>query len=162
MKTWLRKGIELLGIVFLLPQMFVLCYYFGYFFKGGNPLGLVKATTLYALSISWVSAPFLVLATVLVKVLIGSNVRWFVTFPVCWVAGYVWVAAWNLLVFETFSYGRAALPIVLCSVVSAGYGLARRVYEASLPPPSRSRESRHDADHPESVERQKSDGGEGD
>lgn len=134
MRAWMRNGLELLGIVFLMPQVFALCYHFDFFFKAGNPLGMLKAVALYGLSISWVSAPFLVLASVLVKILVGTRVRWYLTLLVSVGAGYLWVAAWNLLVFATFTYGRATLPIILCGVGSTGYALARKVYEEALPP----------------------------
>ena len=134
MKTWRVVALELLLIILLLPQAFVLLYFFPHFFTGGNQLGLLKALSLYALTISWVSAPVLALLTVLVKVLIGSRARWFVILPLCIAAGYVWVAAWNLLVYDVFAYLKASVPVLLCSVGTAGWAMARTFYLESLVP----------------------------
>ena len=134
MKTWSIAALELLLLILLLPQVFVLCYYFTYFFHGGNQVGLLESLALYALTISWVSAPFLALLILLVKSLIGSRARWYVILPLCLGAGFLWLAAWNLLVFNVFSYARAALPILLCSVTTAGWAMARSVYRESLSP----------------------------
>jgi hypothetical protein len=134
MKAWRMTALELLLIILLLPQAFVFCYFFSYFFIGGNQLGLLKALSSYALTISWVSAPFLALLTLLVKTLIGARVRWYVILPLCVGTGFLWVAAWNLLVYDVFAYGRAAVPIMLCGVATAGWAMARAVYQQSLPP----------------------------
>ena len=137
MKTGLRVVMELLAMTLLVPQVFVLCYYFTYFFEGGNQLGLGRTLAVYALTISWVSAPFLALLYVLVKALIGSRVSGYVTLLLCVGAGYLWLAAWNVLVYNIFSYWRAAFPILLCSLGTAGYALARKLFLESLPPPEK-------------------------
>ncbi len=134
MKTWLRKGLEILAVVLLLPQVFVFLYFFRYYFAGGNVLGLLKNTAVYALTISWVSAPFLVALAVAVKALINAKARWAVTLLLCVATGYGWVAAWNLLVYPMFSYFWSTLPILLCSVGFTGYAAARRIYLESLEP----------------------------
>ena len=136
MKAWRMVVWELALIILLVPQAFVILYYFSFLFAGGNGLGLLRTLFLYALTISWASAPFLALLTVLVRVLVGARVRWFVTLPLCVGAGYLWLAAWNLLVYDAFSYGRAAMPILLCSVGTAGYAQARALYLDSLLPAS--------------------------
>lgn len=134
MKAWRRVALDVLLIILVVPQAFVLCYFFTYFFHGGNQVGLLRSLTLYALTISWVSAPFLAVLTLLVRVLIGARVRWFVMLPLCFGAGCLWVAAWNLLVYDVFSYLRAAVPILLCSVGTAGWAMARTLYLAGLMP----------------------------
>ena len=134
MKALRRVAAEVLLIVLLVPQAFVLCYYFTYFFHGGNPVGLLRSLALYALSISWVSAPVLAVLTLLVKVLIGARVRWFVMLPLCIGAGYLWLAAWNLFVYDVFSYLRATVPVLLCSAGAAGWAMARNLYQESLAP----------------------------
>lgn len=139
-KAGRRTVVELLLISLLVPQAFVFFYYFSFLFKGGNVLGLLETLSLYALTISWVSVPFLVLLTVLVRALVGARVRWFVTLPLCVGAGFLWLAAWNLLVYHVFSYGRAALPIFLCSLGTAGYAQARALYLDNLPPLKPSKE----------------------
>ncbi len=134
MKAWRVAGLEMLLIILLLPQVFVLCYFFGALFEGGRPAGLLKTLSLYALTISWVSAPFLAVLTLLVRTLIGARARWFVMLPLCIAAGYLWLAAWNLLVYDVFAYLRAAAPILLCSAGTAGWAMARSLYLQSLPP----------------------------
>ena len=140
MKAWRMIAWELSLIVLLVPQAFVFTYYFPLLFAGGNVLGLLKTLFLYALTISWVSAPFLALLTLLIRALVGVRVRWFVTLPLCIGAGFLWLAAWNALVYDAFAYGRAALPVLLCSVVTAGYAQARALYLDNLPPLKPARE----------------------
>ena len=135
MKAWRLVAGELVLIILLVPQVFVFLNFFSFLFVGNNWIGLLKTVFLYALTISWVSSPFLVLLTVLVRVLVKSRVRWFVTLPLCVGAGFLWLTAWNLLVYDFFSYGRAVLPILLCSVGTAGYAQARAFYLDNLPPP---------------------------
>jgi len=137
MKAWLRIGGELLLVTVLVPQAFVLCYFSTYFWMGGNPLGLLKSVTLYGLTISWVSAPFLVLLTILIKTLMNTRVRWYATILFCGGAGYLWLTVWNLLVYDMFSYWRAFVPVVLCSLGTAGYALARQLYLNDLRPPEK-------------------------
>lgn len=134
MKTWLRNGLEILAVVLLLPLVFVFLYFFRYLFTGSNSLAFLKTIAVYALTISWVSAPFLVVLAIAVKTLIHAKVRWTVTLLLCVAAGYVWVAAWNLLVYNVFSYFWSALPILLCSIGFAGYAAARMLYLESLQP----------------------------
>ncbi len=134
MKAWRRVGLELLLVTLLVPQAFVFFYNFPNLFHGGSPLGLLKALSLYALSISWVSAPFLAVLTLLVRILIGARVRWYAMLPFCIAAGYLWLTLWNRFVYSDFSYLRAALPILLCSVGAAGWAMARSLYLESLVP----------------------------
>jgi hypothetical protein len=133
MKARLAVAANALTVVLLVPQAFVFFYYFPFLFVGSNPLGLLKAAALYALTVSWVSAPFLLLATALVKGLVQARARWFVTLPLCVAAGYLGLIAWNLLVYAIFDYGRALLPVVLCCLGTAGYAHARAMYLRSLP-----------------------------
>lgn len=134
MKAWLRNGLEILAVILLLPQVFVFLYFFRYFFAGTNSLALLKTIAVYALTISWVSAPFLVVLTIAIKTLIQVRVRWYMTLFFCVAAGYAWVAAWNLLVYHVFSYFWSTLPILLCSIGFAGYAAARMLYQESLKP----------------------------
>ena len=134
MKIWLRNILEVLAIILVLPQVFIVMYYFRYLFLGDNWLGLLKTLSLYALTISWVSAPYLAVVVVAVKKLISVRVSWYVTLLLCVAAGYAWVAAWNVFIFKVFSYFWAALPILLCSIGFAGYAAARVLYLESLEP----------------------------
>ena len=134
MKAWQRISLEVLTVILLVPQVFVYLYYFRLLFTGGNRLGLLKALFLYGATVSWVSAPFLALLALLSHVLLQVRVRWTWTFLFCMAAGYLWVAAWNLFVFDMFSYVWAALPVVLCSAGYAVYAAARALYHESLLP----------------------------
>jgi hypothetical protein len=137
MKVWLRSGLEILAVILVLPQVFIFLYFFRYLFIGSNGLSLLKTLVVSALTISWVSAPFLAVLSIAVKALITIKVRWTVTLLVCVVAGYVWLTAWNVLVFNEFSYGWSALPILLCSLGFSGYTAARMLYLESLEPLTR-------------------------
>jgi len=134
MKTLRTFLLELLLVILLVPQAFILFYYFPFFFKGGNPVGLSKTLAMYALTISWVSAPFLAVVALLVKVLLARQARWFVVLVFCLGVGGLWVAAWNWLVFDIFIYRQAAVPVLLCSLGMAGYVWARNFYQRNLPP----------------------------
>ena len=136
MKTWGRVALELSLVVLLLPQLFVLLYYGGYAFSGSNWSGFFKAISLYALTVSWVSAPFLVILFALVKGLLGARVRWFVALPLCVGVGFFWLWAWNHFVYPAFSWGRAVLPLLVCSLGPTGYAWARAMYLESLILPS--------------------------
>ena len=131
--VWLRSGLELLLVILLVPQVFVLCYFFPLFFHGGHLWGLFRALALYALTISWVSAPFLTVLTLVVRALVTIRVRGYVTLALCVASGYLWLFAWNQLVYAMFAYGRSALPVLLCSLGTAGYALARALYLEGLP-----------------------------
>ena len=134
MKAWCRVGFEIVLVILVVPQAFVFFYFFSLLFHGGSPLLLLKGLSLYALTVSWVSAPLLTVLTLLIRSLIGSHVRWYVTLPLCIGVGYLWLTLWNLFVFNAFSFLRAALPIVLCSVGAAGWAMARALYRESLLP----------------------------
>jgi len=131
--AWLRTGLELFLVTLLVPQVFILCYFFPLFFHGGHLAGLFRSLVVYAITISWVSAPFLISVTLLFRVLITTRVRGYVTFLFCMALGYLWLFAWNQLVYEMFTYGRAAIPVFLCSLGTVGYALARAVYLDGLP-----------------------------
>ncbi len=137
MKAWNRIGLEVLAVIFLAPQIFVILYHFRFLFNGGNILVLLKTLGLCGLTISWVSAPFLALLALLAHALFHAKTRWMLMLLFCVSTGYLWVTAWNLLVFDMFSYARAALPILLCSVSFAGYSAAHAFYQDSLLPPAR-------------------------
>lgn len=134
MRTLRTFLLELLLVVLLVPQAFVLLYYFTFFFKGGNPVGLLKTLAVYALTISWVSSPFLAVVALLIRVFLARRVRWHAVLAFCLCAGWVWVTAWNTLVFDIFAYRQAAVPVLLCSLGMAGYVWARDFYRRNLPP----------------------------
>lgn len=139
MKAWFRGVTETALVILLVPQVFVGCYFFPLFFKGENRLGLLHSLCLYALTISWVSAPFLTALSLLVRVLLRTSINGYVTFLCCVGAGYFWLELWNLFVYDVFTYGRAAVPVLLCSIGTAGYALAKAFYLKGLPPPEKTK-----------------------
>lgn len=134
MKPWRKDLLELLLVVLLVPQIFVFFYYLPFLFTGGTSVSFFKTLLLYALTLSWVSAPFLVVLAVCVKKLFTARVRWYVMLLFNVAAGYLWLTAWNVLVYPVFSYGRAAFPILVCGLGTSGYALARVLYLNSLQP----------------------------
>jgi hypothetical protein len=134
MKAWQKTVLFLLAIVLLVPQVFVFTYFFSMLFTGSNWLGLLRSMALFGLTLSWVALPFLALAAVLFRLMISANARWFVTFPLGIAAAYLGLVAWNLLIFPCFSYGRAALPVLLCCLGTIGVAHIRALCLAYLPP----------------------------
>ncbi len=132
-KRFLLLLVQFLLVLLLLPQLFVISYWFGFFFRGPEPVNLIKTVVVYGFSISRVSAPFIILITVLVRYALKFHVRWFILFPCCLASGYMWLAAWNGFVYPMFSYTRAIVPILLCSVGSTAYALALEIYQRDLP-----------------------------
>lgn len=132
-KRWWRTAGELALVILLVPQVFVLCYYFPLFFKHGRPFDLLRPLALYALTLSWVSAPVLVVLSLAVLAVIKTRVRSWLTFLVCGCGGYLLIFAWNRFVFPTFTYWRSVIPVAVCSLGTAGYALAKAIYRDGLP-----------------------------
>ena len=132
MKSEFRDaGLVLLSIL-LVPQVFVLAYFYPLLITGPDrwPLWLVLADL--GLSISWVSSPFFLLVTVLYRVAVARRMPAAFVFLTVFATGYVGVALWNRLVFDLFGYLRSALPLLLCCSATAGYALARRAFRMGL------------------------------
>jgi len=132
MKAWLSHGIKLLFVVLFLPQLFLALYFFTILFLGQNWFGLWKALFLYGLTISWVSAPFLVLLSVLILACIRSHMNAWLTFAISVLGGFIWLIAWNLCIYPVFTYGRATLPILFCAIGVTGYVQAHAIYAAAF------------------------------
>ncbi len=133
MKKWLLILRDMLLFIFLTPQFFIFSYYFSYLFKGSNKLALIRNLFLFALTISWVSAPLLVAFAFAVKAMLSRRVRWHTLLPLSAAAGFVWLTLWNLTVYKNFSYARSVLPLLTCTTITAGFALARRMYEDTAP-----------------------------
>lgn len=133
MKRIRTFGIHLALVTLLAPQLFVLIYFFPNFFRRFHALGLVRAVLAHALTVSWVSAPLVALLVLAYGRLIQRETRWHLVLGFCVMAGYLWLAAWNLLVYPTYGYGRAGLPILLFGLGMAGVAWARGVYLRDLP-----------------------------
>lgn len=133
MKQSLRTIRDMLLFILLTPQFFVFSYYFSYFFKGANKLTLAKSLLVLALTVSWVSAPLLLALAFAVKAMLARRWRWHTVLPLSAAAGFLWLAFWNLTVHQSFSYTKSLLPLLLCTNITAGFALARRMYEDNAP-----------------------------
>ena len=133
MKKWLCTTRDMLLIILLAPQFFVFSYYFSYLFHGDNKLALASNLFFFALTISWVSAPLLLVLAFAVETMVSRRWRWYTVLPLSAASGFVWLALWNLTVYQTFSYSRAVLPLLVCSTSMAGFALAHRMYEDTTP-----------------------------
>jgi len=93
---------------------------------------MMKELALLGLSASRLSAPFLYLLYLLIRHINRKKARCLVTFLICLVAGYAGVVAWNLVVFENFSYVWGILPVLICSGGTSAY-MALRDKERQMP-----------------------------
>ena len=139
MRKWLEIVAWVAVMSLLMPQLFVMSYFFPLLIKGVDRLSMLREMALLGLVIAWISAPFFFVAVLLYRAMVSLRVRWYVVFPLCVLSGYLLVVAWNLFIFDLFSYGRAALPVLVCCLVSAGYALARDFYFRTLPPPPKAK-----------------------
>ena len=133
MKQSLRTIRDMLLFILLAPQFFVFSYYFGCLFHGANKLALTRNLFFFALTITWISAPLLLALAFAVKAMLARRWRWHTVLPLSAAAGFLWLALWNLTVYNNFSYVRSALPLLLCSTITAGFALASRMYEDTAP-----------------------------
>jgi hypothetical protein len=133
MKRIRRFAVHLVLVTLLVPQLFVLIYFFPNFFRRFHALGLAKAVFVHALTVSWVSAPLVALLVWAYGRLIRRETRWHLVLGFCVMAGYFWLAAWNLLIYPTYDYVRAGLPILLFGLGMAGVAWARGLYLRDLP-----------------------------
>ena len=135
MKTCLKIAAWVTALTLFVPQFFVLSYYFPIVVKGVNRWAMLQELALLGLVISWVSAPIFLVIVLLYRALVSRRVRWYGVIVLCMLSGFGLVAAWNHVVFDLFSYWRAALPVLLCCLATAGYALSREFYFRGLPMP---------------------------
>ena len=117
----------------LVPQVFVLAYFFPLLITGPRRWLFLQTVAELGVSISWVAAPFFVCAAGLYHAMVKRRVPDAVIFSAVLVAGFGGVALWNNLIFDLFGYLRSALPLLLCCTVTIGYMLAVRFYKKGLP-----------------------------
>ena len=139
MKKWLKIVAWVAVMTLLMPQLFVMSYYFPLVIKGVDRLPMLQEIALLGLVISWISAPFFWVTVLVYRALVSLRFRWWAVLLFCVLSGYLLVVAWNHMIFNLFTYGRAALPVLLCSLLSAGYALARDFYFRDLPPPEKAK-----------------------
>jgi len=133
MKSTLKTSLEAIVLILLLPQIFILLYFFwGTVRIGIDVLGMMKALAILGFSVSRLSAPFLYLLYFLVRHINRKKAHCLATFLVCSVVGYAGVVAWNLIVFPNFSYAWGILPVLICSGGTSAY-MALRDKESQMP-----------------------------
>ena len=133
MKNILKATLEALVLILLLPQIFILLYFFWGTVKVGiDGLGMMKELIRLGFSISRLSAPFLYLLYFLIRRVNREKAHCLATFLICLAAGYAGVVAWNLVVFPNFSYIWGILPVLICSGVTSAY-MALRDKERQIP-----------------------------
>jgi len=128
-KHALRTLLDLLLIIFLIPFAFVFVYFFPLFFTGTNMEGLVRSLAKFAFHVAWVSAPLLVAAVLVLKLMIRRELRWFAVLLASFAAGALWLAAWNLIVEPLFTLWRSVIPLTLCCLSAMAYVMGRTLYQ---------------------------------
>ncbi len=145
-KARLTAAVQIVWVVLLVPQFFVYLYHVRYLFLGDNWPEMMRALSVYALTMSWVSGPYLAGLALGFKALVRRRARWWVLFLALFAAGYAWVALWNLIVYDrAFSYLWSLPPLLVCSFLFSGYAAARMLYlrhlESSVPGDLKARRS---------------------
>jgi len=133
MKNTFKAIAEAIVLVLLLPQIFVFLYFFWGTVKiGFDGLLMMKELSLLGLSAPRVGAPFLYLLFFVIRHINREKARCLATFLICLAVGYAGVIAWNLAIFESFSYIWGLLPVLICSGGTSAY-MALRDKERELP-----------------------------
>ena len=133
MKATLKTIAEAIVLILLLPQIFVLLYFFWSTVRiGVDGLGMMKELALLGLTVSRVGAPFLYLLYFIIRRVNREKAHCLATFLICAAVGYSGVVAWNLAVFPNFSYAWGILPVLICSGGAAAY-MALRDKESQMP-----------------------------
>ncbi len=130
--TWRIAG-QVVLLTVLLPQVYVLAYYFPLLITGVRRWEFLQTVAGLGLGVSWVAAPFVAGVSVLYHVLVARRAPHVLTFLSVFAAGMCGVAIWNNLIFDLFGYLRSILPLLLCCCISSGYALAARAYRKGLP-----------------------------
>jgi len=126
MKATFKAVAEAIVLILLLPQIFFFLYFFwGTVRIGSSGWGMMKEVSLLGLHASWVGAPFIYLLYFLIRHVNRKGGRYLATFIICAAAGYGGVVAWNLIIFESFSYIWGIVPVLICSGGTSGYMLLR-------------------------------------
>ncbi len=128
-QSGLRTLLDLLLIIFITPLIFVFVYFFPLFLTGSNLEGLVKSLAKFAFHVSWVSAPLLVAAMLLLKVMIRRELRWVTVLLASFATGILWLLLWNLIIEDLFTLWRSLIPLAVCCLSSMAYVMARTLYQ---------------------------------
>lgn len=134
MKPILKTVAEVLLLILLLPQIFVFLYFFWSTVRiGFGGFGMMKDLASLGLAISLMSAPFLYVLYFAIRRVNRDKARGLATFLICLVSGYAGVVAWNVFIFENFSYFWGLIPVLICSGGTALY-IVLREKERQIPP----------------------------
>lgn len=128
LKEIMRTFLDLLLIVFITPPVFVFIYFFPLFFSGTNFAGLGKDLAKLSFSVAWVSAPLLVAAVLILKLMIRRKLKWFSVLLVSYAAGFLWLILWNWVVEDIFTIWRSLVPLTVCCLFSLVYVMGKALY----------------------------------
>jgi len=129
MKTILVTALEMFLIVFLLPLLFVAAYFLPLFFGSANRLELARDLAYLSLSVSGISAPLLIAAVIIMKLMIRRNLRWYVVLATSYAIGFIWLSLWNFIICDLFGCWRSVIPLTLCCGFTTVYALAKAIYK---------------------------------
>lgn len=115
MKAILRSLLEAAAVILLVPQIFVFLYFFWPTIRGADGWGMMKSLVIFGLTLSRIAGPILYILYLVIAAINREKRRSVLSFLICTSAGYASVITWNLLVYKSFSYAWALLPVLICS-----------------------------------------------
>ncbi len=115
MKAILKSLLEATAVILLVPQLFVFMYFFWPTIRGADGWGMMKSLVIFGLTLSRIVGPLLYILYLVIVSLNRGKRRSICSFLICTTAGYASVIAWNMLVYKSFSYAWALLPVLICS-----------------------------------------------
>ena len=132
-KIWLKRLLDWALLLFFLPQAFLFCYYFTYFWGSWrSALAFSREVAAYGLTISWVSLPLVTLIYAAGVAAFSRRVRGLVIWILTLLVGVGWVLAWNWTVYPTFKLLRSLVPILICATLTSGYAIGCNLYRKGV------------------------------
>jgi hypothetical protein len=135
MKAILQSLLEAVAVILLVPQLFVFLYFFWPTIHGYDGRGMITSLIVFGFSISRIAGPFLYILFLVITALNRDKRRHVASFLICTCSGYAAVVAWNVFIFENFSYAWGLLPVLLCSAGVSAYQFLRDTSIMAPPPP---------------------------
>ena len=124
-RPWLYPAV----MVFLLPQVFLVGYFFPDLLTRHDPFTFLKAMFTYGLTVVWVSFPYFSVTAYALARAVRGGVRARFVLAATATAWTVWIILWNLLVYPSFGVVRSIFPVLLCTFLAVAYPLTRRFYQ---------------------------------
>jgi hypothetical protein len=125
MKDILKSLLEAAAVILLVPQLFVFMYFFWPTIHGADGWGMMKSLVIFGLTLSRIVAPILYILYLVIVSINREKRRSVSSFLLCTLAGYASVIAWNVYIYESFSYAWALLPVLICSSGVGAYQLLK-------------------------------------